>query len=111
MSSSWDMLSSPSQTSPSRPSSPTSDSIVDASNPFHQVLSYAAQEWEFRKRNGEENDVIDRLMEFQGLEEIKQQFLNIKSKIDICQGQGRDLAKERFSIVFRGNPGTGMHSV
>ncbi|XHG06593.1 hypothetical protein AWENTII_009781 [Aspergillus wentii] len=111
MSSSWDMLSSPSQTSPSRPSSPTSDSIVDASNPFHQVLSYAAQEWEFRKRNGEENDVIDRLMEFQGLEEIKQQFLNIKSKIDICQGQGRDLAKERFSIVFRGNPGTGKTSV
>ncbi|KAI1127397.1 P-loop containing nucleoside triphosphate hydrolase protein [Nemania abortiva] len=50
-------------------------------------------------------------MEYKGLERVKQQFLDIKSKIDICKEQGRDLSSERFSIVFQGNPGTGKTTV
>jgi SpoVK/Ycf46/Vps4 family AAA+-type ATPase len=59
----------------------------------------------------EENEILDALMEYEGLERVKQQFLDIKSKVEICKEQGRDLASERFSIVFQGNPGTGKTSL
>lgn len=55
----------------------------------------------------ESNDVLDELMQYEGLEEIKQQFLDIKSKVDVCKEQGRALDSERFNVVFQGNPGTG----
>ncbi|KMU89771.1 stage V sporulation protein K [Coccidioides immitis H538.4] len=77
-------------------------------NPFQFCPSPAAEEWEKRKAaRGEVNEVIDRLMRYQGLEEVKQQFLDIKSKVDICESQGRSLNRERFNVVFQGNPGTG----
>ncbi|KAH8801454.1 ATPase, AAA family protein [Xylogone sp. PMI_703] len=50
-------------------------------------------------------------MQYQGLEEVKQQFLDIKTKVDICNKQGRDLSEHRFNIVFQGNPGTGKTTV
>jgi hypothetical protein len=67
-----------------------------------------AQQWEFMKQElGEKNDVIDELMRYEGLEEIKRQFLDIKTKVSICEKQGQDPKRERFNIVFQGNPGTG----
>ena len=54
--------------------------------------------------------MIDELMCYEGLEEVKHQFLDIKSKVDVCKNQERDLKKERFNIVFQGNPGTGKHA-
>ncbi|KAI2624972.1 P-loop containing nucleoside triphosphate hydrolase protein [Hypoxylon sp. NC1633] len=50
-------------------------------------------------------------MEYEGLEQVKLQFLDLKSKIEICKEQGRPLNTERFNIVFQGNPGTGKTTV
>ncbi|KAK3291059.1 ATPase, AAA family protein [Chaetomium fimeti] len=50
-------------------------------------------------------------MGYVGLEEVKRQFLAIKSKVNICEEQGRDIEKERFNIVFQGNPGTGKTTI
>ncbi|KAL4987922.1 P-loop containing nucleoside triphosphate hydrolase protein [Aspergillus falconensis] len=61
--------------------------------------------------DGESNDILDELMQHEGLEEVKQHFLDIKSKVDICKKQGRDLKSERFNIVLQGNPGTGKTTV
>ncbi|KAI5920093.1 hypothetical protein F4810DRAFT_448501 [Camillea tinctor] len=55
--------------------------------------------------------VMDKLMKLKGLEEVKQTFLDILAKVEICKKQGRDLKKERFNVVFQGNPGTGMETV
>ena len=66
--------------------------------------------------DGETSQVLDELMKYQGLEEVKQQFLDIKSKVDVCKEQDPDgnlnrLSSERFNIVFQGNPGTGKTTV
>lgn len=79
-------------------------------------ISLAAQEWNSRKGNGESSSALDELMQYQGLEEVKQHFLDIKSKVDICNKQDPDgemnvLKLERFNAVFQGNPGTGGHAV
>lgn len=78
--------------------------------------SVAAQEWNRRKDNGEYSSALDELMQYQGLEEVKQHFLDIKSKVNICQKQDPDgdmnvLKLERFNVVFQGNPGTGGHAM
>ena len=65
-------------------------------------------EWDRQKRvENASNDAIDELMRMTGLEEVKQQVLNIKTKIKTAQRQDSDLSKERFGIVLLGNPGTG----
>lgn len=75
---------------------------------FQFVQSNAFLEWEQRKKNyGETSVAICELMRLQGLEGVKQQFLDIKSKVDICRKQGRSLNDQRYSAVFQGNPGTG----
>ncbi|GAW23387.1 hypothetical protein ANO14919_129450 [Xylariales sp. No.14919] len=89
----------------------TDNSFVDEKQ-FKPISSAAHEEWARRKSiGGEENEVLDALMEYVGLEGIKQQFLDIKSKVDIYKEQGRNLASERFSIVFQGNPGTGKTTI
>jgi hypothetical protein len=42
-----------------------------------------------------------------GLEEVKQQFLSIKAKVDTVVRQNVSLKDERFGAVLLGNPGTG----
>lgn len=89
-----------------------STELTSSPNPFGQISSDAAREWNRRKQQfNEENGVIDKLMGYVGLEEVKRQFLDIKSKVDICQQQGRNLNKERFNVVFQGNPGTGKTTI
>ena len=52
---------------------------------------------------------MDLLMtEMTGLENVKEHFLRVKSKIDTARRQGVDLKQERFDIVLTGNPGTGI---
>ncbi|KAL7924178.1 P-loop containing nucleoside triphosphate hydrolase protein [Trichoderma austrokoningii] len=85
-------------------------------NPFQQKHSAAAQEWDCRKRCGENSSVLDKLMQYQGLEEVKQHFLDIKSKVAICKEQDPNgemgvLNLERFNAVFQGNPGTDEHKI
>lgn len=71
------------------------------------LKSAAADEWNRQKQNGIKNEAIDDLMKLVGLEEVKQMFLDIKAKVDICREQGVSPANERCNIVFQGNPGTG----
>ena len=65
-------------------------------------------EWERQKSiEKASNGAIDSLMDLVGLEEVKQQVLKIKAKIDTCQRQNSDVKDERFNISLLGNPGTG----
>ncbi|KAL6827280.1 P-loop containing nucleoside triphosphate hydrolase protein [Trichoderma sp. SZMC 28015] len=84
--------------------------------PLKRKESAAAQEWVRRKKYGEYSSALDELMEYQGLEEVKQHFLDIKSKVDIFREQDPDgtmniIKSERFNTVFQGNPGTGKTTV
>lgn len=53
------------------------------------------------------NEAIDEIMDLVGLEDVCAQVLSIKDKIEISQRQNLDMKRERFSIIFQGNPGTG----
>jgi hypothetical protein len=78
--------------------------------PFGQRPSATKEEWEWQKANGQAGKAeaaIEELMELVGLEEVKEQILAIKAKIEICKWQGVDMEGERFNVVFQGNPGTG----
>lgn len=83
-------------------------SSYSSRQPFPHKKSAAEQEWERQKcKEGASNDAIDELMELVGLEDVKEQVLAIQAKVETCKFQGTDLKKERFNIVFQGNPGTG----
>lgn len=71
--------------------------------------SESKAEWEFLKQSepGTYSKALDELMAMIGLEDVKQEFLNIKSKVDTALRQDVSLAKERFSCSMLGNPGTG----
>ncbi|KAL6832828.1 P-loop containing nucleoside triphosphate hydrolase protein [Trichoderma camerunense] len=97
-------------------SQPPSIKPTEPVNPFRQKNSAAAQEWDCRKQYGENSNILDELMQYQGLEEVKQHFLNIKSKVAICKEQDTNgkmniLKLERFNAVFQGNPGTGKTTI
>ena len=71
--------------------------------------SEAQSDWQRRKNtDGAANPHIDAIMEMIGLEPVKQQVLKIMDKVDVNIRQGTSLAKERFNVVFLGNPGTGI---
>ncbi|KAJ2898781.1 hypothetical protein MKZ38_003651 [Zalerion maritima] len=59
----------------------------------------------------ETSEVMDELMRFEGLEDVKQKFLHIKYRVNICRLQGVDLKTEGFNIVFQANPGTGKTTI
>ncbi|KAK3320409.1 P-loop containing nucleoside triphosphate hydrolase protein [Cercophora scortea] len=72
----------------------------------------AEVEWKrLKKLEGAQSSSLDTLMGMIGLEEIKQEFLSIKSKIDTGLRQGISLASERFGCCMLGNPGTGKTTV
>ena len=78
--------------------------------PFQIRTSAAAQEWALQKEGDTYTvDVIERLMKLVALEEVKEQFLAIKSKVEIFNQQNISLRGERFNIIFQGNPGTGAY--
>ena len=71
--------------------------------------SPSRDEWQRRKMmDGADNEHIDAIMEMTGLEEVKEQVLNIKDKVDMSIMQGTTVKDERFHIVLLGNPGTGI---
>ncbi|KAM7205986.1 stage V sporulation protein K [Rhypophila sp. PSN 637] len=72
----------------------------------------ARAEWEHLKTSeGAASKPMDELMIMIGLEDVKQSFLSIKSKIDTAVRQGISLSKERFGCCMLGNPGTGKTTV
>ncbi|PWY93542.1 AAA family ATPase [Aspergillus sclerotioniger CBS 115572] len=73
------------------------------------LQSDAKDEWERQKEaEGQSNDALDSLVSMIGLENVKNSFLSIKSKVEVIVRQGADLSDERFSAALLGNPGTGM---
>lgn len=78
------------------------------------AVSDAQKDWEFQKTfEGAVNQALDDLMRMIGLEDIKEQFLEIKSKVDLLvrQDLSAQLEKERFGTALLGNPGTGKTTV
>lgn len=74
----------------------------------YEWSSGAQSEWAFLKQSeGAQSKPLDDLMEMIGLEEVKQEFLAVKSKVDTALRQGVSMASERFSCSMLGNPGTG----
>ena len=72
------------------------------------LASNAKDEWQRQKQyEGAENKVLDSLMAMGGLEEVKDKFLSIKSRIDTSVRQNIELKDERFGVALLGNPGTG----
>ncbi|KAF6807115.1 AAA family ATPase [Colletotrichum sojae] len=71
----------------------------------------AQEEWEKMKSLGAASAALDTLMGMIGLESVKQEFLSIKSKVDVALMQDISLSKERFGCTLLGNPGTGKTTV
>jgi hypothetical protein len=73
------------------------------------AASDAQTEWDFLKQSdGAHSQPLDDLMEMIGLEDVKQEFLTVKSNVDTALRQDVSMASERFSCSMLGNPGTGM---
>jgi hypothetical protein len=71
--------------------------------------SAAEEEWEYQKEfENASLETLDKLMGMIGLEEVKQQFLTIKTKVDTVVRQNASFKDERFGAAFLGNPGTGQ---
>ncbi|KAK8075970.1 AAA family [Apiospora phragmitis] len=76
------------------------------------VPASAQEEWEHLKQTeGVQNAPLDELMSMIGLEDVKTQFLEIKSEVDTKVRQGVDFSKQRFGSQLLGNPGTGKTTV
>jgi hypothetical protein len=72
--------------------------------------SAARERWQRQKDlEGASNDAIDAIMAMTGLEEVKEQVLRIKDKVETSQLQGSSVKSERFNVCMLGNPGTGTH--
>ncbi len=72
----------------------------------------AREEWEYLKQyEGAKSEPLDELMRMIGLEDVKQEFVSIKQKVDTTVRQNASLASERFSCAMLGNPGTGQSSL
>lgn len=67
----------------------------------------AKGEWVRMKKLGDRSNALDALMDMIGLEDVKQEFLSIKNKVDTSLRQEVSLSSERFSCSLLGNPGTG----
>lgn len=83
------------------------DRIVDHSVPA-LGKSNAKEDWDHQKKfEGAKNDALDKLIEMIGLEDVKDRFLSIKSRIDTAIRQNIAMEEERFGAALLGNPGTG----
>ncbi|KAK8428842.1 putative AAA family ATPase [Phyllosticta citricarpa] len=79
---------------------------------WQSTPSAAKDEWEYQKQyERASNPALDQLMDMIGLENIKEEFLAIKTKIDTAVRQGVAMNKERFGTALLGNPGTGKTTV
>ncbi len=75
----------------------------------NDVISKSQKDWEYQKEfEGAHNDALDSLIGMIGLEEVKEKFLSIKSRVDTSLRQDANIKDVRFSAALLGNPGTGM---
>lgn len=72
------------------------------------VPGTAKYEWaQLKKLDRAKSPAMDELMAMIGLEDVKKQFLSVKSKVDTVVRQNSSLKSERFNCSLLGNPGTG----
>lgn len=92
---------------------PSSQTHKNVPKPFPALaISPSSEEWTRQKSvNGVSNADVDAIMGLIGLEDVKKQVLQTIVKIEATKRQNASLAKERFNIVFLGNPGTGKTTV
>ncbi|KAG8667826.1 hypothetical protein FPOAC1_012665 [Fusarium poae] len=82
-------------------------------NPFGPVDSVVARDWSNvpEEAKGIDGEVIDRIMTYQGLEDVKNGFLRLRHKVRVAGLQGKDPRQDNYNAIFQGNPGTGKTSV
>lgn len=86
--------------------------VVDSHDTLADLPDTAEAEWNHLKEfENAFSKPMDILMSMIGLEDVKQEFLSIKSKVDTAVRQGISLTEERFSCSMLGNPGTGKSSL
>lgn len=92
-------------------SAPETEQVVvddQSGNGLSTWTSSARDEWEHQKEfEGARNEALDSLMDMIGLEDVKDKFLSIKSRVDTAVCQNIDVSQERFGAALLGNPGTG----
>ncbi|KZS96999.1 P-loop containing nucleoside triphosphate hydrolase protein [Sistotremastrum niveocremeum HHB9708] len=95
-----------------RSSSPSLEPSAETKQDAAPLESAARLDWQRQKDiDGAINPAIDSVMDMTGLEDVKQQILRIKAKVDTAKRQGTDLKGERFNVSMLGNPGTGKTTV
>ncbi|KAF2837532.1 P-loop containing nucleoside triphosphate hydrolase protein [Patellaria atrata CBS 101060] len=93
-------------------SSQPDQQTADTSSVVQPSSSTASKEWLYQKEfEGASNEALDDLMKMIGLEDVKEKFLSIKSKVDTALRQNINLKDERFGAALLGNPGTGKTTV
>lgn len=88
----------------------TKQAVADdqSENDLSTWTSSARDEWEHQKEfEGAQNAALDSLMDMIGLEDVKDKFLSVKSRVDTAVCQNIDVSEERFGAALLGNPGTG----
>ncbi|KAK7703636.1 hypothetical protein SLS64_008949 [Diaporthe eres] len=91
---------------------PTPPTDAESPDSLQDLPDGAAQEWQYLKQlEGAKNECLDELMGMIGLEEVKSEFLAVKSTVDTAIRQDVSLGKERFGCSMLGNPGTGKTTV
>ena len=76
--------------------------------PWSPIGSGAKDDWDYQKSSwGTPNAALDSLMGMIGLEVVKAKFVEINNLIATAKRQRAKVSKEKFGIVFIGNPGTG----
>ncbi|KAF5233614.1 hypothetical protein FAUST_8050 [Fusarium austroamericanum] len=82
-------------------------------NPFGPVESTAARVWSTCPEESKDlaGWVIDEVMAYQGLEDVKNAFLRLRHKVEVAELQGKDPKQDNYNAVFQGNPGTGKTSI
>lgn len=85
---------------------------ADSQDLLDDLPETAEGEWNYLKEfEGASSKPMDTLISMIGLKEVKQKFLDIKSKVDTAIRQGISLSKGRYSCSMLGNPGTGKTTV
>ncbi|KLU92443.1 hypothetical protein MAPG_11387 [Magnaporthiopsis poae ATCC 64411] len=77
-----------------------------------QFPSEARKRWEELKEfEGARSGPLDELMGMIGLEEVKDEFIGIKTTVDTKLRQGVSVEAQRYGAALLGNPGTGKTTV
>lgn len=93
---------------PQTPAPRTHNHQQNGKGPWKAPESPARDEWKYQKKyEGASNKALDQLMDMIGLENVKEEFLAIKAKVEVAIRQNVDMKHERFGAALLGNPGTG----